>query len=382
MVRRARRVTVAEPEERDLFRAIFDAAAIPIIVRDEAGTFVAANRACSDLFGLGMAQFREASFVDLTHPDDRERSIRFLHDLLDSDRQSDAIEKRYVRPDGSVIWARTSVSKLTDDEGSISRLVVIIEDLSARREAEAELRRSEEQVRQIAENIHDAFWLTTADYTKVLYLSPAIEAIWGLSRERLYENAGAGADRVHPDDLGNLLEQAQRARDEPYDFRMRIVHPDGSLRWVRSRAFPIRNAAGETYRIAGVLEDLTAKYETAELLERARRYAADLVRAAGEPLRILQSALGDANGGPDESASDGGPDEARQAYEQGLATLTPRERQVMELLVRGHSSREMGKILTLAPKTIEGYRARVKDKMQVKSLAELVRLSVMARDGD
>jgi DNA-binding CsgD family transcriptional regulator len=185
---------------------------------------------------------------------------------------------------------------------------------------------------------------------------------------------------VHPDDLENLLAQAQRARDEPNDFRMRIVHPDGSLRWVRSRAFPIRNAAGETYRIAGVLEDLTAKYETAELLERARRYAADLVRAAGEPLRILQSALGDANGGPDESASDGRPDDARQAYEQGLATLTPRERQVLELLVRGHSSREMGKILNLASKTIEGYRARVKDKMQVKSLAELVRLSVMARD--
>jgi PAS domain S-box-containing protein len=382
MVRRARRLTVAEPEERDLFRAIFDAAAIPIIVRDARGIFVAANRACSELFGLGMAQFREASFVDLTHPDDRERSIRFLNDLLKSDEQSGAIEKRYRRRDGSVIWARTSVSKLTDEVGELSRLVVIIQDLSARREAEAELRRSEEQVRQIAENIHDAFWLATADYTQVLYLSPAIEEIWGLSRERLYEHAAAGVDRVHPDDLENLIEQARRARETPNDFRMRIVHPDGSTRWVRSRAFPIRNAAGETYRIAGVLEDLTAKHETAELLERARRTAADLVRAASEPLSILQSALGNGDGGSHSPPQNGEAEALRQRYEQGLATLTRRERQVMELVVRGQSSREMARILDLAPKTIEGYRARVKEKMQVKSLAELVRLSLMSRTED
>jgi len=382
MVRRARRLTVAEPEERDLFRAIFDAAAIPIIVRDAEGVFVAANRACSELFGLSMAQFREASFVDLTHPDDRERSIRFLTELLQSDEQSGALEKRYRRRDGSVIWARTSVSKLTDEAGDLSRLVVIIQDLTARREAEAELRRSEEQVRQIAENIHDAFWLTTADYTKVLYLSPAVEEIWGLSREHLYAHAEAGTDRVHPDDLENLIEQARRARETPNEFRMRIVHPDGSIRWVRSRAFPIRNAAGETYRIAGVLEDLTAKRETAELLERARRYAADLVRAASEPLSILQSALGSGDGHPCSPAQNGDTDALRQRYEQGLATLTRRERQVMELVVRAHSSREIATILDLAPKTVEGYRARVKEKMRVKSLAELVRLSLMSRGED
>jgi PAS domain S-box-containing protein len=213
-------------------------------------------------------------------------------------------------------------------------------------------------------------------------MSPAIEAIWGIPRERLYENAGAGASLVHPDDLGNLIEQAQRAREAPYDFCMRIVRPDGGMRWERSRAFPIRNAAGETYRIAGVLEDLTSKYETAELLERARRYAADLVRAAGEPLRVLQSALGHVGSAPGPSVSDDQPDEMRRAYEQRLATLTRREREVMELLVRGHSSREMAKILNLASKTVEGYRARVKEKMRVKSLAELVRLSLMGKDED
>ena len=377
MIGQVKRVAVADPEERDLFRAIFDAAAIPIIVRDPAGGFVAANRACATLFGLTRAQLLQARFLELTHPEDRARSVHFLRRLRESDRQSDAIEKRYVRRDGSVIWARTSVSKLGDESGALARLVVIIEDLSARREAEEQLRRSEEQFRQIAENVHDGFWLTTADYRQVLYLSPAIEDIWGMSRERLYEDSGAGAGNVHPDDLPHLHEQAARAREEPYDFRMRIVRPDGSIRWVRSRAFPIRNVAGETYRIAGVMEDVTAKHATVELLERARRYAADLVRAAGEPLRILQDGLGDGDGGLPAAAAQRA-DAARQTYEQGVATLTRRERQVMDLMVRGHSSREMAKMLDLAPKTIEGYRARVKEKLGVKSLADLVRLSLTA----
>jgi DNA-binding CsgD family transcriptional regulator len=88
------------------------------------------------------------------------------------------------------------------------------------------------------------------------------------------------------------------------------------------------------------------------------------------------------DGGSHSPPQNGEAEALRQRYEQGLATLTRRERQVMELVVRGQSSREMARILDLAPKTIEGYRARVKEKMQVKSLAELVRLSLMSRTED
>ncbi len=114
--------------------------------------------------------------------------------------------------------------------------------------------------------------MSSPDNTETIYVSPAYERIWGLPRQELYRSPMSWFACIHPDDHDRiqtvLLKQSQGGYDEEY----RIIRPDGELRWIHDRAFPIRNEAGEIYRIAGIAEDITAKKqieETLKLQERA-----------------------------------------------------------------------------------------------------------------
>ncbi|MGI9045042.1 MAG: PAS domain S-box protein [Gemmatimonadaceae bacterium] len=123
--------------------------------------------------------------------------------------------------------------------------------------ADAALRESESRFRDIAENIREVFWLASADQ-KVMYLSPAYEDIWGQSVESCYANDLAFFDAVHPDDKESFA-AALKNKNEGFGVEYRIVRPDGEIRWIHDRAFPIRDGRGNVVRVAGIAEDITAR---------------------------------------------------------------------------------------------------------------------------
>jgi PAS domain S-box-containing protein len=91
---------------------------------------------------------------------------------------------------------------------------------------------------------------------ELLYISPAFETIWGRACASLNQSLLTWIDAIHPDDQQHVREavMTKRTRGE-YDEIYRIIRPDGSLRWIRDRAFPISNAAGEVYRVVGTAEE-------------------------------------------------------------------------------------------------------------------------------
>lgn len=128
-----------------------------------------------------------------------------------------------------------------------------------RKAAEVALHSSEERFRELAENIFEVFWLTDAARTGFLYVSPAYETIWGRSSEALWSDPGLWVAAIHPQDRERIVEALTRQATGNFDEEYRIVRPDGTLRWIRDRAFPVRNESGAVYRLAGVAEDITAK---------------------------------------------------------------------------------------------------------------------------
>ncbi|MCX4186555.1 PAS domain-containing protein [Methylophaga sp. OBS4] len=132
----------------------------------------------------------------------------------------------------------------------------------AQRQAEAALREQEERFRQMTENIEEVVWLTDVSKERMLYVSPAYETIWGRSCKSLYADPKQWIDAIHPDDREKVKYAAchHQARRE-YDIEYRIIHPDGSLRYIHDRAFPIRDDTGKIYRIAGTAQDITARKE-------------------------------------------------------------------------------------------------------------------------
>ncbi len=144
-------------------------------------------------------------------------------------------------------------------------------EIAQRESAEAELRTSEERFRQIAENIHEVFWVISPDKPGMLYVSPAYEAIWGRTCQSLYENPGAWMESIHPEDRERIAHAATRQAVDGYDEVYRIVLPDGGERWIRDRAFPVLDGDGRVFRVVGTAEDVTEARRTEKQLLRAQR---------------------------------------------------------------------------------------------------------------
>ncbi len=135
--------------------------------------------------------------------------------------------------------------------------------------------------RILAENVGAVFWLTDWVKREVLYVSPKWEHIWGQSVECLFGgDHSAWADNIHLDDRARVLRNFGRDVEQgTYDEDFRVVHPDGSVRWLQERAFPIRDEHGDVVRVAGVAEDITSRKQAEEELQRARDEIDDLRRA-------------------------------------------------------------------------------------------------------
>jgi diguanylate cyclase (GGDEF)-like protein/PAS domain S-box-containing protein len=133
-----------------------------------------------------------------------------------------------------------------------------------RRQAGRALRESEEQFQQLANNIPQMCWITDASQREVVFLSPAFETITGLAVEAAKANSRLLVKVVHPDDRQRIQAARRNAAIGGYDETFRLVRPDGSIRWVHDRAFPIRHANGEVYRIAGIAEDITGRKHSDE----------------------------------------------------------------------------------------------------------------------
>jgi diguanylate cyclase (GGDEF)-like protein/PAS domain S-box-containing protein len=124
---------------------------------------------------------------------------------------------------------------------------------------DCQARESEDKFRLIAENIDDVFWLSTPDFEKLVYVSPAYEKIWGRRREDLHQDPLSFMEGVHQDDRDTVRALFGQPPAESLQLEYRVVRPDGSLSWVRDRRFPVLDSRGQSYRLAGVVTDVSAQ---------------------------------------------------------------------------------------------------------------------------
>ncbi len=230
------------------------------------------GRSCESLY-----QDRD-SWIESVHPEDRLE----VEEVVERQFQGDRIhhEYRIFRPDGTLRWVQAEFFPVLDETGAFTRCAGIIEDITERKQLEAErrtaeesLRQSEERFQQIANHVNQLFLVCDAKTGESLYVSPAYERIWGRSCESLYRNPQSWLEAVHPGDRPTVLASiANQHQGEAAHREYRIVRPDGSIRWVRADVFPVRDEAGSIIRFVGFAEDFTER-KRAEL-------ARDLAEAA------------------------------------------------------------------------------------------------------
>ncbi len=131
----------------------------------------------------------------------------------------------------------------------------------------------EDMFNLLAEHLDQVFWLTNATQTKIVYLSPAFEKITGLPAETVLRQPRAFLKMVHPEDRKAVRFTGVSEGEDRYAADFRLVRPDGEIRWIRARGFPIRNAQGKIERLAGIAEDTTERRKAlATLAQSEARY--------------------------------------------------------------------------------------------------------------
>jgi diguanylate cyclase (GGDEF)-like protein/PAS domain S-box-containing protein len=286
-----KRAEEALRESERFARSIIDALSKHICVLDETGTIVAINKAWRDFAranGAPAARVCEGAnylaVCDAAAAAGAAEARAFaagIRAVLNGERDAFTTEYPCHAP-GEERWFVGRVSRFGGD--GPKRVVVSHDNITGRKRAERALAESEEKFRQLAEHIPQVFWMTDADQKRLIYASPAYERVTGHTLAELQADPRSWLDTIHEEDRDRVrLARRREASGGGYDIEYRVVHADGTVRWIHDRAFPVRDATGRVYRIAGIGEDITERKQAEARLVQLAHYDA----LTGLPNRAL-----------------------------------------------------------------------------------------------
>jgi PAS domain S-box-containing protein len=141
--------------------------------------------------------------------------------------------------------------------------------LNERERATTSLRENEARFRQFGDGMSHIIWMMTPDKQRFLYVNRAFERIYGRKREELYAASDLWLAGIHPEDRKRVAESRSNCdgADESCD-EYRVVHADGTVRWLRETSVPLRNEQGEIAMFGGTVEDITQSRQVAHELAR------------------------------------------------------------------------------------------------------------------
>ena len=264
----------SERSER-LYSESFLSSPVPISLNEfSTGRVIDTNEAYTRLTGWSRSEMRgiEVNVRNIATQEERDR----VHDRLAAERVLRDVPVTIKHKNGDTRDALLS-AVLVELDG-VPHAVTTVVDVTDQRRAESAVHESEARFRDLAETIDEVFWLTSPYRDETHYISPAFERVWGLPCEKLYASPLAWLEAVHPEDRARAMADAMTLAATQIDFR--IVRPDGKVRWIHNRSFPVRDEAGAIVRMAGVAVDITDHKKLEEELQQAQKMES-LGRLAG-----------------------------------------------------------------------------------------------------
>lgn len=255
--RKKSEAALAESEQR--FSSMFASAAVGMGVRSAdplQPRLLRVNRRFCEMLGYSEEELLSLTTLDLAHPEERETAIRRNLDLVDGIRNPGSWERRYVRKDGTSIWAETTLSAVNGSDGKPLYCLLVAQDITARKIAETRLRESEERYRDMFISNPMPMWIRDQESLRILDVNRAAERMYGYSREELLDMR---IDQLRVTEEVGSLQSVVDSADPMKDFSTRHRHrrKDGTEMIVDSVSRPF-SFEGRAARLA-LLKDVTAE---------------------------------------------------------------------------------------------------------------------------
>ena len=285
---RKREAEEALGRSEDDLRYVFEHSVVGMSMTFPSGE-VLVNGAFARMLGYDAADLAGARWRDFTHPDDVEDSRTHVASLLSGHQDAFHLTKRYVRRDGSVVWADVWTSLRRDAAGRSVFFVTNAIDITERMAAEAELRRNATLLALAQHSARAGTWYWDMTSGRLDW-SPEMFSLFGLSPAKDVATFDAWRGTLHPDDrqaAERRIEDAIRRR-EFLDSEYRIVRPDGETLWIQALGETEYDPSGQPVWMAGLCMNVTDR-KRAE--DEARQLNAELEMRVAERTEDLRKAM-------------------------------------------------------------------------------------------
>jgi diguanylate cyclase (GGDEF)-like protein/PAS domain S-box-containing protein len=261
------RTEKALKQSEEKYRLIAENTKDLICVLDFQGNYLYASPSFKDILGYDPSELINRICFFLVHPDDQESVIKnFLESPYDPNGRSG--ELRYRHRNGEWRILETMTNWILNEQEKPQKVLVIARDITERKKTERDLRASEERYALAAQGANDGLWDWNLR-TNRLYFSPRWKSMLGCEEEEFSNDPDEWFRRIHPEDIDRLRSEIATHLDgltPHFESEYRILHNDGSSRWMLSRGLAIRDSNGKAYRMAGSQTDITERKQAEEQL--------------------------------------------------------------------------------------------------------------------
>jgi PAS domain S-box-containing protein len=243
-----------ETEER--FRRVFEEGPLGMAIVSPDSRILDVNESLCETLGYNAEEMKSLTASERTHPEDIAREVELTRQIFAGEIPNFRLEKRLIKKNGEILWVSLSATVIRSAEGTPLYGLGMIEDITERKRAEAELRESEERFRNMADSAPVALWVTGPDGLPTFYNKSAL-SFAGLTMAQL---GGRNlTELVHPDDRSETQSAYSSALAERRGFRIecRILRADGEYRWVLCSGVPRFSPDGLFVGYLGTSVDIT-----------------------------------------------------------------------------------------------------------------------------